>query len=394
MKPSELRVALVQDFLVHMRGAERLLHSLSDVFPHADVYALVADARLTATEWKGHRVVTSFVDHLPLARRAYRGLLPLYPHAVERFDLSQYDLVLSNTMGFAHGVITQPTTCHIAMCMSPLRFAWSFYHEFLADRPTLQRVLLHLILHHIRQWDRNASTRVDYFLAISEVTRHRIQKFYGRDAHVLHPPIDVSAFHVSDGYDDFYLIVSALVPYKRLDVAVEAFSRLGLPLKVIGTGPDAKRLMAMAGPSVEFLGWRSDRDVREAYARCRAFIMTADEDFGLTPLEAQASGRPVIAYGSGGALETVVDGMTGVFFRQQTADALAETVRSFDARAFRPETLREHAQRFDVSAFEQWLLAFVSRHVGDYRDRYGLPPLADRIPAAGRPRIRSSDRRP
>jgi glycosyltransferase involved in cell wall biosynthesis len=373
VKPSDLRVALVQDFLVHMRGAERLFRAISDAFPHADVYALVADPRLTATEWKGHRVVTSFVDQLPLARRVYRGLLPLYPHAVERFDLDQYDLVLSNTMGFAHGVITQPSTCHMAMCMSPLRYAWSFYHEFLAGRPVLQRVLLHLILHRIRQWDRNASTGVDYFLAISEVTRRRILKFYGRDAHVLHSPIDVSAFHIADDLDDFYLIVSALMPYKRLDIAVEAFTRLRLPLKIIGTGPDAKRLMARAGPTVEFLGWRSDRDVRDAYARCRALIITADEDFGLTPLEAQASGRPVIAYGSGGALETVVDRVTGVFFKQQTADALAETVNAFDVSAFRTDSLREHARQFDVSVFKRRLLDFVSERLGEHWDRYGTP---------------------
>jgi glycosyltransferase involved in cell wall biosynthesis len=377
MKPSEPRVALVQDFLVHMRGAERVFRVLSDTFPHADVYALVADPQLVAAEWGGHRVITSFVDRLPLARRRYRGLLPLFPHAVERFDLAGYDLVLSHSMGFAHGVITQPMTCHMAMMMSPLRYAWAFYHEFLAARPAMQRMLLHLILHQIRQWDRNASTRVDYFLSNSEVTRRRVRKFYGREAHVLCPPIDVSAFHLADAYEDFYLIVSALMPYKRLDIAVDAFNRLGLPLKIIGTGPDARRLAAMAGPNVELLGWRSDQDVRQAYARCRAFIMTADEDFGLTPLEAQASGRPVIAYGSGGALETVVDGVTGVFFRQQTADALAEAVRLFDPQAIPPATLREHAQQFDVATFKQRLVAFVNERLGEYRAQYGLSPLAE-----------------
>ncbi|MCC6176219.1 MAG: glycosyltransferase [Chloroflexi bacterium] len=385
MRPSELRVALVQDFLVHMRGAERQFRSLSAVFPGADVYALVADPRLAATEWKGHRLITSFVDRLPLARRTYRGLLPLYPHAIERFDFSHYDLVFSNSMGFVHGAITQPATCHISWCMTPLRYAWAFYHEFLTGRPVLQRVLLHLLLHRIRNWDRQASTRVDYFLANSAVTRRRIQKFYGRESRVMYPPIDVSAFRVAESYDDFYLIVSALMPYKRLDVAVEAFTQLGLPLKIVGTGPDARRLMAMAGPNVDFLGWRSDRDVRDAYARCRAFIMTADEDFGLTPLEAQASGRPVIAYGSGGVLETMVDGVTGVFFRQQTAAALAETVSRFDARAFRPDALREHARRFDVSAFEPRLRAFVSEALGEYRDRYALPSLTESARTEERP---------
>jgi glycosyltransferase involved in cell wall biosynthesis len=384
MTRSTLRVALVQDFLVHMRGAERVLRVLSDIFPDADVYTLVADPRLAATEWKGHRVVTSSADRLPLARRVYRALLPLYPYAIERFDLSEYDLVLSHTMGFAHGVITQPTTCHIAWCMSPMRYAWNYYHGFLAARSPLQRVVLQVMLHRMREWDRNASRRVDYFLANSEVTRRRILKFYGREAQVLHPPIDASAFHLADSYDDFYLIVSALMPYKRLDVAVEAFTRLGLPLKIIGTGSDAKRLKSMAGPTVEFLGWRSDREVREAYARCQAFIMTADEDFGLTPLESQASGRPVIAYGSGGALETIVDGVTGVFYGRQTADALADAVRTFDARAFRPATLREHALRFDVSAFEPRLESLVGECLEAYRDRYHLPPPAERRNPIGR----------
>jgi glycosyltransferase involved in cell wall biosynthesis len=380
MSLSGARVALIQDFLVHMRGAERVLLTLSDIFPDADIFALVGDPELIATQWPGRRVVTSFVDRLPRARSSFRLFLPLYPHAVERFDLTAYDLVVSNTMGFAHGVITQPRTCHISVCLSPFRFAWSYYHEYLGARSPLQNILLQPLLRHIREWDRHASARVDQYIAISKVTQQRILKFYGRESHVLHPPIDGSAFSIADRPDDFYLIVSGLVPYKRLDIAVQAFSRLRLPLKIIGSGPDAERLKAMAGPTVELLGWRSDSEVREAYARCRAFVMTADEDYGLTPLEALASGRPVIAYGAGGALETVRDGVTGIFYNRQTVESLIEATRRFETRAFDPATLREHALQFDLPAFERRLLDFVGAQLTSYRARYGLPPRFSSAP--------------
>jgi glycosyltransferase involved in cell wall biosynthesis len=228
------------------------------------------------------------------------------------------------------------------------------------------------MLHHLRAWDRDAASRVDYFLANSTATQRRIQKYYGRPAHVLRPPVDVSSFHIADRVGDGFLIVSGLQPYKRIDIAVDAFNRLGLPLEIIGTGPELGRLKAMARPNITFLGWRPDCEVREAYARCRAFIMTAEEDFGLTPLEANASGRPVIAYGKGGALETVRDGVTGVLFPEQSVDALVAAVRHFDAARFDPRTLRDHACQFDVPVFARGLQSFVHDCLSAYRERYGL----------------------
>lgn len=371
-----MKIALVHDYLVHTRGGERVLWVLTEMFPTADIYVLVYDPHSVPQEWHAKNIRTSFIQRLPLSARLFRAWLPLYPYAVEEFDLNDYDLVISSSSGFAHGVITQAETCHICYSHSPFRYAWSFYHNQVARQNLVASFVFGAIIHQVRQWDRVAAERVDYYGANSEVTRRRIWKFYRKEAVVINPPIDVSQFSLADEAQDFHLIVSSLMPYKRLDIAIEAFNRLGLPLKIIGEGPDFRRLKAMARSNIEFLGVLPDAVVRHHYSRCRAFIFTAEEDYGITPLEAQASGRPVIAYAAGGALETVVDNVTGLFFPQQTADSLAETVARFDPSHFDSHLIREHATKFDIAAFEKRMTAFIREKLTEHRTSLGLGPIA------------------
>jgi glycosyltransferase involved in cell wall biosynthesis len=366
-----MKVALIHDHFVHIRGGERVLLFLSQLFPTADIYILVCAPSVIPVELRARNIRTSFIQKLPLAARLFRMWLPLYPYAVEQFDLSEYDLVISCSSGFSHGVLTLPQTCHICYCLSPLRYAWNWYHRF-TNEGVGNSLGVRVALHYIRGWDRQAADRVDYYAAISLVTQRRIRKFYRRDSTVIYPPVDVSQFNVSERVEDFYLIVSALMPYKRIDIAVEAFNQLNLPLRIIGEGPEFSKLRAKASSNIEFLGRLSDEEVRDYYSRCRAFIFTAEEDYGITPLEAQASGRPVIAYGAGGALETVVDGVTGIFFEQQTAEALSNAVKRFDPSCFVPQLIREHVGKFDVAVFKKRMRAFALDNLAKYRSMFGL----------------------
>lgn len=310
-----MRVAIVHDYLAQAGGAERVVEAMHRIWPEAPIYTSVYDPEATLSSFRGMDVRTSFLQRWARHSRIHKLALPFYPAAFESFDLSGYDLVVSSTSGFAKGVITGPETCHICYCHTPARFAWR-YHEYVAQggygRAT--RRVLPLLVHCLRAWDYASAQRVDYFVTNSYNTARRVHKFYGRAAGVVHAPVEAGRFRVEDtpprGY---FLTVSRLVGYKRVDLAVEACSRLRLPLKVVGVGPDAARLRALAGPSVEFLGRLEDAQVAKLLAHCRALLFPGEEDFGITPLEAMASGRPVIAYRAGGALETVVEGKTGVF---------------------------------------------------------------------------------
>jgi glycosyltransferase involved in cell wall biosynthesis len=297
--------------------------------------------------------------------RIFRLALPFYPAAFEQFDLSGYDLVLSNSTGFAKGVITGPETCHICYCHTPLRVAWR-YHEYAAHAGfgRITRRVLPWMMHYLRLWDYASAQRVDHFLANSRNVERRIRKFYGRDATVLYPPVDTRRFSLSgQPPGDYLLVVSRLLGYKRVDLAVEACNRLGLPLKVVGAGPDAARLQAMAGPTVELLGRRSDDEIAALMANCRALLFPGEEDFGITPLEAMASGRPVIAFRAGGALETVIENETGLFFDVPTPDALVAALERLNALTFSPQRLRAHAETFDVQVFQTRLKALVEKAV-------------------------------
>lgn len=355
-----MRVALVTSWLNQYGGAERVLEVLHEMYPQAPVFTSIFRPEALPPPFRQWEVRLSFLDKLPFIREHHQPFLPLYPLAFESFDLKGYDLVLSISSAFAHGVITPPQTSHISYCLTPPRFLWDYHHYAEGESLSpLARALLAPILLYLRLWDLAASRRVDRFLAISRTVQRRIAKYWGREAEVIYPPIDVSSFTLSDGYDDYFLVVSRLVPYKRLDLAVQAFSELKLPLMVVGDGRDRARLQVLAGPNIRFMGRLPEGEMRKLLSRCQALIFPGEEDFGLVPLEAQASGRPVIAYAAGGALETVEEGVSGLLFHEQGAEALAEAVRRFDASQFSPALIRERVRAFDIQNFRARIKAYI-----------------------------------
>lgn len=351
-----MRLAIVCSWLNQYGGAERVLEVIHDMYPQAPVYTSIYWPKALPAHYRSWDIRPSFLNRLPLIRRWHRPFLPLYPLGFESLDLRGYEVVLSVTSAFAHGVITSPETRHVCYCLTPARFLWD-YHSYV-EREGLGgvgRLLLPPILQRLRLWDRAAADRVDQFIAISSTVQRRIAKHYGRDSQIIYPPVQTSYPDRDYESEDYFLIVSRLVPYKRIDLAVRAFNQIGLPLRIVGDGRDRATLEAMAESNVQFLGHLSDVEVREQMARCRAFVFPGEEDFGLAPLEAMAAGRPVIAYGAGGALDTITDGESGVFFHQSNAEALLEAVRRLDQYDFDPEHLRRHARRFDVSRFRKEL---------------------------------------
>jgi glycosyltransferase involved in cell wall biosynthesis len=367
---ADLRLAIVHDYLNQYGGAERVVETFHRMYPSAPIYTSLYDARKMPDAFARADVRTSFLQHVPLAMSAPKVLLPLYPAAFESLDVRGYDVVLSSSSAFGKGVMTDPETPHICYCHTPMRFAWR-YHDYM-DREGYSapmRWVLALIIGRLRAWDLRTAGNADYFIANSETVARRIERAYRRDAEVIPPPVECARFRATDGTADFFLVVSRLRAYKRIDIAVAAFSQLGLPLRVVGDGDDRGRLQGMAAPNVQLLGRLPDADVAELLSRCRALIFPGEEDFGITPLEAQAAGRPVIAYGAGGALETVIEGETGVFFREPSPDSLAAAVRGFDADEFDPARIRQHAEQFDVPVFERRMREFVDAKVEEHGAR-------------------------
>jgi len=363
-----MRVALIHDWLTGMRGGERCLEVFCELFPEADLFTLLHVPGSVSTVIERHRITTSFVQRLPAAATRYRYYLPLFPAAVEAFDLRGYDLVLSSSHCVAKGARRAPGARHVSYCFTPMRYVWDLYDDYFGRRARpLVRALMPPVAARLRRWDRRSTARVDDFIAISRHVASRIERYYGRSADVIYPPVDVQRFEVADGdAGEFYLVVSALVPYKRLDLAIQAVNRLGRRLLVVGSGPEGRALRALAGPGVEFLGWRSDTEIAELYRRCRALVFPGVEDFGIVPLEAMAAGRPVVAFAAGGALETVVppggpEPPTGLFFDAQTVDALVEALRRLEsgAIAFDPKRLRARAEAFDRPRFKERIAAFL-----------------------------------
>ena len=359
-----MRVALIHDWLTGMRGGESCLEVFCELFPDADLYTLVHLPENISATINAMPIRTSFIQKLPFCQSRYRHYLPLFPLAVESFDLRGYDLVLSSSHCVAKGVISDPEALHISYVHTPMRYIWEMYGDYFgpAFSPAPLRSVARAVCHYLRMWDETSSRRVDLFVANSHNVARRIQKRYRREARVIHPPVDTTLFEVGQGVEDYYLIVSALVPYKRIDLAVKAFSARNAPLKVVGTGTEDRRLRKMAGPTVEFLGRLSHRELKPLYASCRALLMPGEEDFGIVPLEAMASGRPVIAYGKGGATETVVpmEGQgagepTGLFFHEPTPDSLNEAIDRFEQahNAFEPLAIRRHAERFGRDRFKE-----------------------------------------
>ena len=355
------RVALVHDFLLDLRGAERVFAQMCDMWPQADVFTAVYDEEATERRFAGRDVKTSFLQRLRPTARTFRPLLPLYPYAVESFDMRGYDLVVSSSSAWAHGVLVDENAVHVCYCYNPFRYAWNEREATLAGRRALSRAALRYVFNRWRQWDWIAAQRVDRYVAISELTRRRIRRYYSREATVLHPPVDTSRFSPADSTDDYYLVVSELMFHKRLEVAIEAFNRLRRPLVIVGDGPELRRLRRLAGPTIRFTGRVSDDDVARLMARCQALVVTATEEFGIVAVEAQAAGRPVIALAEGGTRETVVEGRTGAFYAAPDPAALAAVVAGFDVSAVDPAACVAQAARFNPARFREGLARIVAQ---------------------------------
>jgi glycosyltransferase involved in cell wall biosynthesis len=370
-----MKVAIVHDWLTSSRGAERCLEVFCELFPDADLFSLLYCPGTVSPVIERMNIHTSFIQHLPLTKRFYRYYLPFFPMAIERFDFRGYDLIFSSSHCVAKGAIRPPGALHLSYTYTPMRYAWDLYDAYFSNRfGTIRNFITRKVMAHLREWDLAACQRVDHFMAISQNVADRIRRHYNRDASVIYPPVDVKRFKVSQDRGDYYLVVSALVPYKRIDLAIEAFNRLGFSLKIVGWGPEVSRLKKIAGSSVEFLGNLTDAEIALCYTRCRAVIFPGEEDFGIVPLEAQASGKPVIAYAKGGVLETViplnplsgartsdVEQPTGVYFYEQTVDSLVEAVIYFERNAyhFEQKRLRDNALRFDRPIFKAKIQSFI-----------------------------------
>ncbi len=363
-----MKVAIVHDWLNQIGGAEVVLEALMEMFPEAPVFTSIYWPQAMPAAYRGWDIRTTWMDHLPNIHRHHQPYLLLYPLAFGGLELRDYDLVISNKSAFCLGVRTAAETCHVCYCLTPTRFVWDF--ETYVHREQVGRASRRLVrpfLGWLQQWERSAADRVSAFVAISREVQGRIRRFYSRESAIIYPPVDMARFAPvsAESHDDYFLIVSRLVPYKRIDLAVRAFTDLGLPLWIGGTGRDGASLKAIAGPNVRFLGRVPDEELDRLLARCRAFVFPGLEDFGITPVEAMAAGRPVIAYAGGGALDYVVEGITGTFFHEQTPESLADAVRRFDAAAYDPMAIRAHAEQFDIAVFRSRMRALIQEQMGD-----------------------------
>jgi len=355
------KVAIVHYWLVGMRGGEKVLEAIAELYPDADIYTHVHDPAAVSPALNRHRVHTTLIARLPRASRMYQSYLPFMPFALEQLDLRGYDLVISSESGPAKGVLTLPETLHVCYCHTPMRYLWSMYQDYLEGTSGLKKLAFRLLAGGLRRWDYVSAARVDRFIANSTAVADRIQKYYRRDATVIFPPVDVTAFDPAPA-EDFYLVLGQLVPYKRADIAVAACNRLGRKLVVIGEGEQRAHLEKIAGPTVTVMGSQSFDVVKDRLARCRALLFPGEEDFGIVPLEAMAAGKPVIAYAKGGALDTVVDGKTGIHVADQDVDAFARAIETFEADPdrFDPAALRHHADAFNRARFQAEIQAFIA----------------------------------
>ena len=362
---SDLRVALVHDWLTGMRGGEKVLEVLCELYPDATLFTLLHNEGAMSATIENMKIQTSFVQNLPFKKDHYRNYLPLFPRAIESFDFAGYDLILSTSHCVAKGAKPVGNTLHICYCFTPMRYVWDQYEEYFGkDRAGIAtRTAMKLVAPGLRNWDVKSCSRVHFFIADSENVGRRIERYYARAADVIHAPVNTSLFTPSGKPGDYYLVVSALVPYKRVDLAVDTFNQLGNRLVIVGSGPEAEKLKAKAASNVEFLGWENDETLAKFYANCRALIFPGVEDFGIVPLEAMASGRPVIAFAEGGALETVVgsgENPTGVFFHEQSVTSLKNAIKDFESRQFDSQAIRKHAEKFDRRRFKQRLHDYIN----------------------------------
>ena len=369
-----------------------MLEVFCELFPHAHLYTLLHNKGSASDTIENMDIRTSFIQHLPLAKRKYRYFLPLFPTAIERFDLCGYDVVLSSSHCVANGVMTGTDTLHVCYCFTPMRYIWDMYDQYFTGERSggMTRLAASFVRNYLRKWDVKSSRRVSRFVAISKYVGERIRKHYDRESDIIFPPVDCSYFKPSSSSEDFYLMVSPLVPNKRVDIGINAFNKLGLPLKIIGSGQEESRLRGIANRNIELMGWQSDETVRDHYAACKALIFPGIDDFGIVPLEAQASGKPVIAYGGGGALETIVpldrhplgtgkeceqpQNATGVFFYEHTSDALAEAVSYFEEikDSFNKQEIRKNAESFDRVIFKDKIKDYIEKEYSEFKKEVSL----------------------
>lgn len=354
MKLTNLKIAIVCDWLTNFAGAERVILKLHKMFPNAPIYTSVYNAE-KMPEFKNAVIHTSFLQKAPKAKDKHQWYLPFYPLAFEQFDLGSYDIVISSCHSASKGIITKPQTMHVSYCHSPMRYAWDNSHEYLRTYkfPWPVNGFIPELIHKIRLWDRMAADRVDYFVTNSNFVKKRIKKYYKRDAEVIYPMVNVKDFFVTPGKKDYYLAVGRFTPYKKFDLIVDTFNELPYKLKIIGTGKQEKELKAKAKKNIEFLGRVSEDKLREAYSNAKALIFPQVEDFGITSLESMASGRPVIAYADGGALETVKNNMTGIFFDEQNVPSLKAAVIKCEKTTWDSSEIRTYAKKFDETVFEK-----------------------------------------
>lgn len=351
------KVAIIHDWLVNYGGAERVVESFLEIYPEADIFTLVYDEEKMGKIFKKEKVRTTFIQKFPKATKIYTKLLPFMPYAFEELDLSGYDVVISSSSCCAKGVITGPNTKHISYVHSPMRYAWDLYHDYKKRSGKLIRFFMSIFMKSLRQWDYTSSQRIDVVIANSNYVAKRINKFWNREARVIYPPVDLHRLSPNDKEaEDFYVVFSRFVPYKRIDLAIEACKKLDKKLVVIGDGEQREYLKSLAGDKTVFTGRISDEEVKEYLQRCKAMIFCAEEDFGIVPLEAQACGRAVIAYGKGGALETVVDMETGVFFYEQDIDSVAMGIEKFEKLNLDSQKIYKHAMKFSRDRFKREIL--------------------------------------
>lgn len=371
-----MKLAIVHDHLIQLGGAEQVLAKLHAIWPEAPIYTLLYDQRQFGDIFNISVIHTSFLQRLPGALKRYQWYLPLMPTATESYDLSGYDVVISSSSAFAKSVLTHSHTCHICYCHTPTRYLWSDTHRYVEELlyPKIIKKFLPFMLSRLRAYDQLSAQRVDYFIANSQFVSKRIYKYYRRTSDVIHPPVETRKFSISPSVEKYFVTGGRLVPYKRFDIVVKAFNQLGIPLKIFGTGPAMRNLTSMAKPNIEFLGKISFQDLATLYSRAVAFINPQVEDFGITAVEAMASGRPVIAYDGGGARETVLSGVSGEFFDEQSWEALADKIVRFKPEQYHPLTVKTHAEKFSAERFHKEMFACVEAKVREYREK----PYADR----------------
>lgn len=365
------KVALVHDWLTGQRGGEKVLEVFAEIFPEAPIYTLFHFEGSQTEEIERRTIHTSFLQKMPFLRNKYRWYLQLYPIAVELFDLQDFDFIISSSHCVAKGAIPRPDALHISYIHSPVRYAWNQYHAYFSPDKLgfFSRRLIPPVIHRLRQWDVTSTSRVDYFLANSRTVAERIHRYYRRNADVIHPPVDTDFFRPDDRQGDYYLLVSALVPYKRIDLAVQAFNKNGLKLKIVGKGPDYKKLKKTAKKNIEFLGSLSPQDLCQAYRGAKALLMPGEEDFGINSLEAQACGIPVLAYGRGGATETIIPQKTGIFFPESTPESLLAALDKFQSIDFNKSAIRANAQLFAREKFKEKVSAVFRQKWNDFQSK-------------------------